>query len=162
MIDLRRLWIVFFTDGIRIKSHRDIMGPGLIARFLPKGWKHVCMASFYSERGLWVCYDPARPCSYVLLLTGEEFEPVLARMMQKATSILEISSQTERRFSPTWASCTGQAKAMLGIRSWAMTPYQLHQALLARGAKRLDMKWEAGDGQIPADEASVHRQGVAR
>lgn len=154
MMDLRRLWLVFFTDGFRVKNHKDMLGPGMIARWLPKGWKHVCMASFYSDINMWVCYDPARPCSYVLVLKPEEFQHVLERFMKRATSILEISSQTERHWSPTWASCTGQVKGMLGIRSWAMTPYQLHQALLARGAKRLDA-WEKGDAEIQTEPSSV-------
>jgi hypothetical protein len=160
MIELRRLWLVFFTDGIRIKGYREILGPGIIARWLPRGWKHVCMASYYSEKNVWVCYDPARPCSYVLVLTGDEFDRVLERMLNKATSILEITSFTERRWSPTWASCTGQAKGMLGIRSWAMTPYQLHQALLARGAKRVFR--EEADAQVQADAASVPEQHLVR
>lgn len=159
MMNLSRLWLVFFTDGIKIKGYKEVLRPGIFARWLPLGWKHCCMASFYSEKNVWVCFDPARPCSYILVLTPEEFNRVLERMLAKASSILEIQSFTERRWSPTWASCTGQVKGMLGIRSWAITPWQLHRALLRRGAKEL---LEKNHGEIPADPPGVPGDDLAR
>lgn len=120
-----QLWMVFFGPG---------RNPGSIARCLPRPWQHVCCASFQADLNVWEYVNPARDRTYFLTLTPERFEEYFALLLKTSVAIVEFPAQDERAFCPTWASCVGVVKGILGIRSWAMTPHALFVDLMARGA----------------------------
>lgn len=140
MIRYPQFWMVFFGPG---------QNPGALARCLPRGWQHVCCASFQPESGMWVYVNPARDRTYILALTPDKFNGHFDYLLLTSTAILQFPAQDRRRFSPTWASCVGTVKGIVGIRSWAFTPYGLYRDLLALGA-------ESFGPEPPAEEASVH------
>jgi hypothetical protein len=117
--------MVFFGPG---------RNPGMMARMLPRQWQHVCCASFQADLGVWEYVNPARDRTYFLTLSPEKFSEYLANLLNNSHAIIEFPAHDERAFCPTWASCVGVVKGILGIRSWAFTPEQLYDDLIRRGA----------------------------
>jgi hypothetical protein len=118
-----QLWMVFFGPG---------RNPGTIARCLPRKWRHVCCASFQGDLGLWEYVNPARDRTYFLTLTPERFSEYFTLLLNTSTAIVEFPAHDERSFSPTFASCVGVVKGILGINSWALTPHDLYVELVHR------------------------------
>lgn len=139
MVKFPQFWMVFFGPG---------QDPGALARCLPRGWQHVCCASFQGEHGLWLYVNPARDRTYVLLMTPEQFTAHFAHLLNTSTAILEFPAQDRRRFSPTWASCVGMVKGIIGIRSWAFTPHQLYLDMLRAGAESFGPDAPRGDAVV--------------
>lgn len=137
-----QLWMVFFGPG---------RNPGAMARCLPRQWQHVCCASFQPELNLWLYVNPARDRTYFLTLTPEKFGDYFANLLNSSTAIVEFPAHDERRFCPTWASCVGVVKGILGIRSWAFTPEQLYIDLMARGASLVTHDEQQEDDQHVLD-----------
>jgi hypothetical protein len=146
MVKHPQFWMVFFGPGER---------PGKIARWLSRGWQHVCCASFDPVHGLWIYVNPARDRTYILAMTPDEFNARFGHLLNTSTAILEFPVEADRAFSPTWASCVGTVKGIMGIRSWAFTPYGLYRDLVRRGA-------ESFGPDEPAKEATVHVLDIRR
>lgn len=121
-----RLWIVIFAEPT---------GPAWWARFLRPGFRHCYAVSWYADQERWVEFNPARPGTSIHLWKAEEFPARLTQMFGEATAILRVASRAERGNAPALAFCTGELKALLGIRSFALTPYALYGDLIARGAE---------------------------
>lgn len=126
-----QLWMVFFGPG---------QNPGSLARCLTRPWQHVCCASFQGDLGMWEYVNPARDRTYFLTLTPEGFAPYFANLLEGSTAIVEFPAHDERHFSPTFASCVGVVKGILGINSWAVTPHQLYKELRLRGASLVSLE----------------------
>ena len=120
-----QLWMVFFGPGRNV---------GRIATFLPRPWQHVCCASYNDELKVWQYVNPARDRTYFLTLPPEKFSDYFAVLLNTSTAIVEFPAHDERTWCPTWASCVGVVKGIVGINSWAMTPHALFMDLMARGA----------------------------
>lgn len=112
-------------------------GPAWWARALRPGYRHVCAASWYAAEERWVYFNPARPGTTVAIFTAEQFAPLLEQLLARSSAVLRAASRYERGAAPAAAFCVGEIKALLGIRSWALTPYGLYRDLLARGAENV-------------------------
>jgi len=146
MVKYPQFWMVFFGPGAN---------PGRFARWLSPRWQHVCCASFQPDKDLWLYVNPARDRTYVLAMTPTEFNAHFGHLLNTSTAILEFPVEEDRRFSPTWASCVGMVKGIMGIRAWAFTPYGLYRDLLKRGA-------ESFGPEEPAREANVYEFDIRR
>jgi hypothetical protein len=104
--------------------------PAWWARFLRPGFRHVYAVSYFADQERWVCVDPARNRLMVELFTAEQAPRVLARMMETAGAVLRVASRRDRLNAPAFGFCGGAMKALLGIRSWALTPRGLYRDLL--------------------------------
>lgn len=111
--------LVVFTDG---GAARHPLG------FLLKpGFRHcfVCVVS----GDCWLQIDGSNGIPIIKPLTDATFDLAAFWRDQGATVI-----ETEQRSRPSWLpfvwnNCTGLVKAVLCLRTWAVTPYQLHRFL---------------------------------
>jgi hypothetical protein len=69
--------------------------------------------------------------------------------------VLRVASRRDRLNAPAFGFCGGSMKALLGIRSWALTPRGLYRELLRRGAETVHM--EAPCVAAPMEAAAPSR-----
>lgn len=125
-----RLWLVFFGDTPRRAWWANLLRPG---------YRHIAAMSCYADTERWVYVDPALHWTVIRVLTQEQAGPQIAALLEQSTAVLRVASRPGRGCAPTFPWCVGQIKALLGIKSWALTPWQLYRALLARGAEPVPM-----------------------
>lgn len=123
---ISRMWLVFFGEGTE---------PAWWARFFAPGYRHVRAAAYFGEAGRWVLFDPTRRGTVVEVLTESEFEPWLARWLGSSVLVLRVTSRFDRGSTPATWHCVGAIKALLGVRSRALSPRGLAAYLLAHGAE---------------------------
>lgn len=108
--------IVVFCDT----THR-------LAWFLKPGFRHcfVCVVS----NGLWIQIDARYGVPYVKYLTTADFD-LGGYFRDLGCTVIETEQrQHAGRFPLVVRSCTGLVAAMLCLKSWALTPYQLYKYL---------------------------------
>ena len=99
---------------------------------LRRGYRHVLTISH--EGNGWVIYDWAGGAPQINAIAEEDIHPWLESFPNE---YIEIEAEQRRPVGPLMLNnCVGHAKLMLGIRSWAITPWQLCKQI----KKRLDMK----------------------
>lgn len=96
-----------------------------VARFLKKGFRHVFCAVFID--GYWVVIDPADNRTYVFISTTE-IEQFYRSEGCTVVRVPEGKGGRKRTFL-SFGSCVGLTKSILGIRCFALTPYQLYKYL---------------------------------
>jgi hypothetical protein len=152
----RRLWLIFFRESPHAPWWR---------RLLRRGYRHVTALSFYADAGTWVMYDPSYRIT-VEIYQSDEFVSLFDELEKSTSLILRIPSSSEGRTAPPFTAwCVGSLKGLLGIHCWAITPWQLRTALLARGA---EIVWESGQmllkgvahNVIPFNEAASAAKAV--
>lgn len=121
-----RLWLVFFSDPV---------GTHWWARFFKRGYRHVSAACWYDLEQRWVYFNPARNGINIQLFSGEQGWELFGQLMTTSTIALRVRSEFDRRNTPAAWYCVGAIKALLGIRSRALSPFQLRDHLLQRGAE---------------------------
>lgn len=130
----RRLWLVFFSDKIE---------PGYwwspLLRVLRPGFRHVAAASWYADTQRWVFVLPTARGTVIEVLDADAAGPRFQQMIDDATAVLRIASAAGRTCAPLAPWCVGAVKALLGLRSRALSPWRLHQHLRAHGAKPIEM-----------------------
>jgi hypothetical protein len=120
-----RLWLIFFAS--------------------PRG-----VSCWYASEERWVVFNPTR-CGIVIRLYGrDEFGAPLAAFLDESVAVLRVVSRYERGTPPAMPWCVGQVKALLGIRSWAMTPLGLYRDLRARGAEVVEPPCVAAEPEAAA------------
>lgn len=139
----RRLWIVCFGPG-------DDCG-WIVRNVLTRPWQHVVACAWYPEHERWVYFNPGRHGTAVQLYTDKDFGRRFELVLNNATRVVEIASAFERNYVPPFFSCLGAIKALLGLRSWAPTPYLFYRELLRRGALELEVK----HAEVSSDPAGV-------
>jgi hypothetical protein len=122
----RRMWLLFFRESPRSPWWRH---------FLKPGFRHVTACSYYATENTWVVFDPASCGTAVEIYSPDEFGNVLAALLESATVVLRFPSQHVRGRAPICGWCAAAVVGLLGVRTIAITPLQLHNALLARGAE---------------------------
>jgi hypothetical protein len=126
---VRRLWLVFFAD-----SDHPLTWP------LRRGWRHVSAASWYADQQRWVHVNPTAKGLHVEVYGETEFDGRLGQLATDATLVLRIPSSPAHNVTPLLSAwCVGIIKALLGIRSCALSPWRLSRHLLARGAERVEI-----------------------
>lgn len=121
-----RLWLLFFCDP---------RGVAWWCRILRPGFRHCVAASWYADTERWVVFNPTRCGTVIEVWTAEQFPARLDQYLAESSAVLRVASRHDRRAAPAMAWCVGQVKALLGVRSAALTPWRLYRALLARGAE---------------------------
>jgi hypothetical protein len=136
-----RLWLIFFASP---------RGVSWWCRVLRPGWRHCYAACWYASEERWVVFNPTR-CGIVIRLYGrDEFGAPLAAFLDESVAVLRVASRYERGTPPAMPWCVGQVKALLGIRSWAMTPFGLYRDLRARGAEVVEPPCVAAEPEAAA------------
>lgn len=135
-----RLWLVFFSDTD---------GAWWWTRFFRPGFRHVCAASWFAGTERWVYFNPTRAGTVIDVLTDAEFGPRFQQLVNDSSAILSVRSAFARGSTPAACFCVGSIKALLGLRSRALSPLQLFRHLLATGAETISR---------PSEDALVIRQ----
>lgn len=126
-IPIDRLWLVFFgTDP----KHATWW-----SRWLKPGFEHVSACAWYADQDRWVYYNPTRTGTVVLLYRDSEFGPRFTQMLNSAEVVLRVRGTHRRDTTPFGWWCTGAIKALVGVKTWALSPYQLCGALIRNGAE---------------------------
>ena len=121
-----RLWLLFFADP---------RGVAWWCRILRPGFRHCYAACWYHDAQRWVVFNPTRRGTVIELWAEDQFGRRLAQFLDESSVVLRVASRHERRTAPAMAWCVAEVKALLGVRSAAVTPYRLYRDLLARGAE---------------------------
>lgn len=114
----RRLWLVFFS----------------------RNFKHVSAASYYVDQNRWVYVDAVRSGLVIEVNDPDEFGGRMTQLVRDSESILRFPAAFERTRAPISWFCTGAVKSLLGIKSCALWPRQLHRHLLKMGAERVNLE----------------------
>lgn len=125
----RRLWLVFFGET---------KGSYWWTRLFKPGFRHVCAAAYYADRRHWVYFDPTRPGISIRLFTDDEWSGPFSTLLTSC-KVVRFKGQYSRRSSPPSWFCVGAIKALLGIESRALTPYQLYRDLLRQGGEEASL-----------------------
>lgn len=120
-----RLWLIYFGDTAR---------RAWWANFLRPGFRHVWAASWYADQERWVLFEPAINRTVISLYTAEQWPARLAVLLAHSSAVLRVASRAGRGRQPTFPWCVGAIKSLLGVRSWALTPWQLYRSLRGLGA----------------------------
>lgn len=123
-----RRWMVFFGEAD---------GAPWWSRFLRPGYRHVSACSWYAAAERWVYLNPARTGTVIMIFRDEEFGPKLTQLLNGSSLVLAVHSRAQRSSTPFGWWCTGAIKALLGVRSGALSPLSLSRHLLRHGAEVL-------------------------
>jgi len=129
-----RLWLVFFGEA---------EGAPWWSRFLTPGYRHVAAAAWFADQERWVYFNPTRRGTVILIYREDEFGGRLQQLVDTSSLILRVRSTRARRATPFGWWCTGSIKALLGLHSRALSPFQLAKYLSAHGAERIDIPGRA-------------------
>lgn len=123
---MTREWLVFFGDT---------RATAWWAWFLRPGFRHIAAASYYASTERWVYFDPSVRGTVIEVLTREQFPVLLDELLVQSSAVLRFASRHERTAAPAMVFCVAEIKALLGIRSAALSPWRLYWALRRRGAE---------------------------
>ncbi|MDO8596409.1 MAG: hypothetical protein Q7R45_07280 [Sulfuricaulis sp.] len=123
-----RLWLIFF---------RESEYPAWwVWMLLKPGFRHVMAACWYDDAQRWVLFNPTRHGTTIELFESEEFGGRFGYLLKTSSVVLRMRSRlTDRQTTSAWFFCVGAVKALLGIRSRALSPRALMMDLVARGAE---------------------------
>lgn len=122
-----RLWLVFFSEA------KD--EPWWARAFTPPGYRHVAACAWFADQERWVYYNPTRTGTVILLYRDDEFGGRFQQLLDSSSLVLRVRSTMSRSATPFGWWCTGAIKALLGCRSWAISPFGLARYLQDRGAE---------------------------
>lgn len=123
---LPRLWLIFFGDADRAWWWTRLFRPG---------FRHVSAAAWFADTERWVYFNPTGPGTVIQVATDAEFGPRFQQLVQDSTAILRMPSRHSRGMCPAAFFCVGAIKALLGVKSRALTPFGLFRHLVAEGAE---------------------------
>lgn len=121
----RRMWFVIFSEGESLPWW---------SWFFRRGFRHVRAAAFYADAERWVYVNPGWRGTVLHVWRSEQFDYPLGDMLVKGARIVRYEAGFDRGFTPATFHCVGAIKALLGLRTAAVTPYGLYRALLRAGA----------------------------
>lgn len=105
----------------------DAKSPHYLAPLLQRGYWHVWCALFHAPSNLWIVHDSTRIGIEIYPLTHD----MLAHKLVDAHDVFTLETDPAQALKlPTMINtCVGHTKITLGLRSTAVTPYQLRQHL---------------------------------
>jgi hypothetical protein len=137
-------WIAVFVDSFGRRRWWD--------RFLKPGFRHVFVMSYDIHRDLWLTVDWGTNRVEICLMGEAELINLVAFVRRHDIEAYRLpigkpSNGNLPRFPfwPFW--CTDAVKHITGIRSWAITPWQLRQHLVSIGCPRAFLDEEHDDGE---------------
>lgn len=127
----KKLWFAVFTNSEE--------NPWYYRMFLwntPKEFHHVMMLSPITDSHMLVV-DPTGECLHIELREFTEGWPKEILRLAQTNPVLEFPSDPKscRTITNCLPSCVSVAKALMGFKSKAVTPYQLYLDLLKAGAE---------------------------
>ena len=123
---LPRLWLLFFGDDPHASWWSTLLRPG---------FRHIRAAAWYAQQERWVYFNPTPRGAILDLYREDEFTPYFDEMVRESTLVLRVASAHDLRLTPRVTYCVSALKAMLGLRSIAMTPYGFARSLVSKGAE---------------------------
>jgi hypothetical protein len=108
----------------------DAKSPHVLAPLLKRGYWHVWCALFHEPSQLWIVHDATRIGIEIYPMTND----MLAHQLTRANDIyaLDVDPSQALKLPTLINTCVGHTKITLGLRSAAVTPYQLRSYLHAR------------------------------
>lgn len=143
---LLRTWLVFFSNP---------SGSAWWTRFMRDGYRHVCAAAWFAHEECWVVFDPTRRGVVIEVWHADEFDARLGDLALRASVVLRVKGQFERKAAPAAFWCVGAVKALLGIRCLALTPFGLCRDLRRRGAEFVDVPCVVTGSDVAASSGHV-------
>lgn len=96
---------------------------------LEPGFRHVFVA-ILTENGYWIELDGRAGVMYTEVMTGADFD-LKSHYEELGHTVVETEQSTHPRSRPLeFTNCVGLVKAVLGIKSWAITPFQLYKYMI--------------------------------
>lgn len=118
-------WIVAFHDS---PAHPEWWG-----RFTRSKYRHISLFTY--THGAWLLIDPRLSMLDVRVMSKDEIDTYIAAINVTGGHFLRCTVGVVRcRLPFTLLYCVTVAKRLLGIRSNAITPKQLYDFLVRRGA----------------------------
>lgn len=112
------------TDALAVFHGR---GTHPLSPFLKPGFRHVFCAVRHGH--YWAVIDAADGLPAVWVAGIDD---LAGWYRGQGYTVVEVTGRRGVRVPLCIASCVGLTKAVVGIRSWALTPWQLHQHLTRR------------------------------
>ncbi len=108
--------------------HSQVERAHPLARFMKPGFWH-CFVVVCSD-DLWILIDGHMGVPVVKYVAKDDGFDLAAFYRSQGCVVVEMEQREACPVLPlTWRSCVGLVKAVLGVRSWAVTPYQLYRYL---------------------------------
>lgn len=102
-----------------------------LSKLLKSGFKH-CFCALLDEGGYWLVFDGIDNRTYTRVVAGADFD-LAAFYASKGYRVVETVRREQALRAPfIAANCVGMVKAMLHLRSLAVTPYGLYKHLTRR------------------------------
>lgn len=105
------------------------ISPHRLAPLLKRGYWHVWCAVYHEPSNLWIVHDSTRIGIEIYPLTHDMLAHQLTRTVEVFT--LDADPSQALKLPTLLNNCVGHTKITLGLRSPALTPYQLRQHLHA-------------------------------
>lgn len=125
-------WIVVFTDSLIKRRWWDV--------FTKENYRHVLVMGYDVDHETWILLDWGADRFDAHLLKEGELVNLIAFIQKHGWEAYKVPQGTLGRngprfpFWPFW--CTDAVKHIVGIRSWAVTPWQLRQHMRRKGYER--------------------------
>jgi len=96
---------------------------------LRRGFRHVWVATIDESGAYWVAHDIRVEGQVTRVLADAAFD-LAAYYREQGCTVVTTQRRAARILGPVLAnSCVGLTKHILGLRSFALTPWQLYRAL---------------------------------
>lgn len=121
------VYIRGMTDALVIFEHNN-MHP--LSPLLKRGYRHVWCAVIDERAHAWVGHD-LRLAGHQTTVLCDVGYPIATHYREQGKEVIEITRKDFRAPGPfILNNCVGLTKTVCGIRSLALTPWQLRQHLL--------------------------------
>jgi hypothetical protein len=144
-INKARLWILFFCDTPRRAWWANLLRPG---------FRHIAALSWYADQQRWVYFDPALRGTTIALFDHEMGKVAIEQLLARSSAVLRVASRHGRGAAPAFPWCVGAMKSLLGVRSPALTPWQLYWDLRDLGAEVVQAPCVADEPEAAAPSAA--------
>ena len=102
-------------------------GDGFLQRFLKPGFRHVFVAVQCGD--YWIKFDGQTGAPTVEVVAGRDYDLATFYRGEGFVVLETYQRPTSWRYPLAAATCVGMVKAILNVRSTAVTPWRLHQYL---------------------------------
>lgn len=122
------VWLILFTPAQNFEWWRFLT-------WHRKNFDHVSAISYNAQIGSWFLVDWSAYGLWCQPVMSTEVDIVLATAMEQGWPVLKMKSRTCHAMPIFGTFCVNAVKHLLGVRSFAITPYQLYCALRKMGAE---------------------------
>tara|TARA_R110000822_G_scaffold196789_7_gene334736 strand:- start:2218 stop:2817 length:600 start_codon:yes stop_codon:yes gene_type:complete len=98
-----------------------------LAWLLHREHRHVWCAIRDDDRGMWISYDWRQGIPMIRAEAANDFD-LAHHYRSQGHTVVKVQVGDQACLSPiVMNNCVGHVKLIMGIKSWAVTPYQLYQ-----------------------------------